>query len=214
MDTSIRLGFILGRVTIPAVELQPDEWLNIIQEVLGVYKPYLKYLPGFKPIGESLNCHIREYDDRCTDEKIVRFPKGISQKTRCTRVASLSHETEEDMPGYGARFVIEEHLLLTQKGHWLLWKFKYSRQVRQGLGFRAHRSGIREIAEICDFSLLKGLTFSECLARQPEHGFPVGEQILRALHAMASEGVRERENRLHGVQGIEHHLAEILNRIS
>lgn len=213
MDSSSRLSFVLGELRVPASELQAKEWLKIVQKVLEICKPYLKYLPRFEPIDKLLNCSRGDYDDRQTDESIMEFPEGIDKKTRCLVVTSISRDISEESlltPGYGTRFVTERNLLLSQKEDWLLWEFKYERTVRHGLGYRAHRTGIREIGQICEFSLIDEDKLLTLLEIRPD----LGNKILRSLHISASEGVRERKMRLQGVKQIENLLAGMINRIS
>ena len=213
MDPSSRTDFVLGDLRVVATELQPEEWLQIVQRVLEICKPYLKYLPGFNPIGELLNYEYpHNRDPRKTDESIIEFPEGINQNTLCLDVASLSHNTIGELPppGYGVRYVEPENLLLTRKGDWLLWEFRFERKSR----FKGNRHVILEMVEMCKFSLLEKDSLLLCLKRKPWVGKTVGTAILSSLRLIAQEGVRERKLRLQGVKDIENQLAGILNRIS
>lgn len=210
MDTSNRLKFVLGSLEIPASELQASEWLTVVKKALDICKPYLEYLSGFKPIAESLNS-CRCYDRRCTDKSVMEFPEGFSEKTRCSLIARLSHEVEGECPppGYGVRFVRERNILLSQKGKWVLWNFKYERVGRDGLGYRRHRTGIDEVAQFSKFSWIKELELLLLLEQSPQ----LGKEIIGTLYSLAVKGVEERILRLQQIQWVEKLLAEILRRI-
>lgn len=214
MDSSNKLNFILGEFTIPASEIKASEWLEIIKAALAICKPYLKYFPGFEPISERLNCHLGNYDRRETDKAIVEFPKGITQKTDCVEIDHFTLKTEGDIPGDGVRFVMLQTLLLSRKGKWINWDYKYKRIVRSGLGYRSHRTGILEKAEICKFSLVNKDTLLGFLKEKPHSGQQsLGQQILNTLHSLAVKGVKEKKRRLQPIEQVEEQLAGIRSRI-
>jgi len=209
IDSSNKLNFILGTLTVPTSEIEASEWLKIIKAALAICKPYLKYLPGFKPISECLNCHLGSYHSRKTDKAIVEFPKSITQKTGCVEIDDLIQKTEGEIPGNGVRFVILRTLFLSRKGKWINWDYKFERKVQHGLGFRGHHTGILEVAKICKFSLVNEDTLLRSLAEKPD----LGEQILDILFSLAVEGIKERKERLQQIEQVGERLAEIRSRI-
>jgi len=214
MDSSNKLNFILEGFTIPATEIKASEWLKIIKAALAICKPYLKYFPGFEPISVCLNCHLGEYDRRETNEAIVEFPKGITQETKCIEINNFIRETEGEIHGDGVRFVMLQTLFLSRNGKWINWDYKYERQVQHGLGYRSHRTGIIEVANICKFSLVNEDTLLRFLKEKHRSGQQsLGQLILNALHSLAIKGVREKKERLQRIEQAEEQLARIRSRI-
>jgi len=211
MDSSNKLNFILEGFTVPASEIEASEWLEITKAALAICKPYLKYFPRLRPISERLNCCLGNYHDRETDEAIAEFPKGITQKTDCLEIDQLIHQTEgiHSDHQFGVRFVILQTLLLSRKGKWINWHYKFERKARYGLGFRGHRTGILEVAKICKFSLVQ----EDRLLGLLEEKSNLGQRILDILYSLAIEGVRERQRRLQQIEQAKEQLAGIKSRI-
>jgi len=219
MDSSNKLNFILGEFTVPTSKIEGFEWLKIINAALAICKPYLKYFPEFRPISEQLN-YIDGYDRRETDEAIIEFSKGITQKTCCVKIDHLIFETEGELFGdgvrfgNGVRFVILQTLFLSREGKWINQDYKFERKVQHGLGYRSHHTGILEEAKICKFSLMKRDTLLGFLKEKYRSGKnPLGQLILDILYSLAAESGKERKRRLQQIEQVEEQLAGIRNRI-
>ena len=196
MDSSNKLAIVLGRATVKRSEIEPKEWLEIVKIALAECKPRLKYFPKFQPIKELLNCRISDYSQRVTDEKIVVLPKEIALNTPCVTVESLSHGVEGDLPdGQGAHFFYSRQLLLTQEGQWLEWLSKYERQSIHGQGYRQHRTGTREEAVLCEFSLVTDDRLLQLMGWQSGERL-IGMSIIQTLRFLAREGVSQRMMRI------------------
>jgi len=213
MDTSNRLGrlgIVFGQVAVKAEEIQPEEWFEIITTILNACRPQLQYFPGFKPIKGELSRHLHEYDYRTTDPGIVQCPEGFSLDTRCVLLGNIRFETDEINPSgpeFGVRFVTEESLFLTQKGRIVLWKRKYDRVARQGLGYRQHRTGTEDRAVECNFTFVEGSVLREILSAK------VSGMIIDSLLALSSKGVEERKQRLGTMRSVEEFIIGIRERI-
>jgi len=219
MDSSNKLNFILGEFTVPTSKIEGFEWLKIINAALAICKPYLKYFPEFRPISEQLN-YIDGYDRRETDEAIIEFPKGITQKTCCVKIDDLIFETEGEIPGgNGVRFIILQTLFLSREGKWINRDYKFERKLRYRLGYRSHHTGILEVAKICKFSLVKKDTLLDFLkgdflkGERSSGKIPLGQLILDILYSLVIQGVKERKERLQQIEQVEERLARIRNRI-
>ena len=213
MDASSKQDALKGILTVSASEILPDEWLELVKEVLGECKPYLKYLPGFEPIEKSLNWRDG-YDERKTGVAVMDFPEGISQKTKCVVVSSFAFKPEGEIEGRGAQFVTHRELLLSQEGQWLHWTLKYERQVMYGLGFTSQRSGILEAVMICKFTVARDDELLPLLAQKSETGQYPGLDILMTMKGIADKDVNERTRRLGQSQWLAKQLSEIRERIS
>jgi hypothetical protein len=141
----------------------------------------------------------------------MKFPEGISQRTRCLEVAVLSQTSQGKMPNetYGALFITQENLLITQKGQWLLWRFKYKRILREGLGFPYAPNSIRQIAEICKFSLIKEKKLLSFFEKYPY----LGKNILFSFQSSLCDCVIERRLKFQEIKKAEKSLTEIIDRI-
>ncbi len=211
MDSSTKVNLILGIDQVS--QLKPDESLKIINHVLSTSKQWLKYLSGFKSIGELLNW-TKEYDERKTDEAIMEFPKGVNQRSRCIRIDQVCFTTKGRL-GYPSRdysvaSVTERNILLSQKGKLLDWSLKYRRNVHHGLGYRKHRTGISEIVEICKFSFLE----ENELLRLFEQKLDLLLTIVQKLNHLTSQTLLEKEQRLVNIRELERRLMGIVNRIA
>lgn len=89
-DPANRVCFLKGLGRLSLESIGPNEWLEIVNHVLGLCRPYLKYLQ-FSPIGDSLS----------------RLPEGVSPRTRCREIFRNLEKTTEWT------------LFITQEGKWL-----------------------------------------------------------------------------------------------
>lgn len=211
MDSSIKVNLILGIDQVS--RLEPDESLKIVNHVLSTSKPLLKYLSGFKLIGELLNW-TEAYDERKTDEAIMEFPEGIDQKSRYIRIDQVCFTTEGrlgyPLEDHGVASVTERNILLSQKGKYLDWLLKYRRDVRYGSGYKEHRTGISEIVEICKFSFLEENELLKLFEQKPD----LVLTIVQKLNRLTSRTLVEKEQRLASIRNLERQLGGIVSRIA
>ncbi len=213
MDSSSRLEAILGQLRVDASEITPEEWLQVVTDVLEQHKPHLKYLRGFRPLKEEFNCATGNsgYDYRRTNMEVVEFPVEIDADTKCLWVAKISHEVEGKNQwgeNHGCRFVQQKDLYLTTKGEFLLSDHKYERIVRDGLGYRSHRTGIDDVAVWWKFALLADDSLRSVL--KPE----VGCTILDVLIKYGEESVQERRRHLRAVEEAVLYIHTVRRRIN
>lgn len=209
MDPSSRPGIILGSTKVEIEDIQPEEWLVIFNTVLEKCRPQLKYLPGFRPIEETLNCYLNDYDERVTDLKIIQCPEDFGMDTRCISLTRIGHKIGGVSPSgkqYGVRFITTRELLLTQKGKIVLWEHKCEQVVQHGLGFRQHRTGIKEIAVHCEF------IYVEVEAWQLSSAVALG--VFRSLFQLVNKGVADRAERLRSTQGLATFLDGVSGRMN
>jgi hypothetical protein len=195
MDSSSRLNAVLGQFRIAAEELTAEEWFRIVDVCLSAYLPMLKYLPGFKPLEESLNCSVGNsgYNWRVTTPEATEFPPNVNHLTKCLRVAQISHAVEGENrwgAAHGCRYVHKVELYLTIGGRFLLADHKYERVPQDGLGYREHRTGIREEALWWKFINMEGKDLIPMLNAK------VGLSILDTLIKAGNESVDQRRSRL------------------
>jgi len=211
MDSSSKLSkvdFLTGMLVVPAGEIEPAEWLEVINRILELCKPYLKYLPRFKPIGEYLN-YFGGYDKRRTEESVMVFPADVNQKTRCATIVDLTPEAERALYDreHGVRFTTEQTLLLSQEGKLLLRELKCEREVEYRLGLC---KGVLEKVKACTFTLLDAKPgLLHFLEEKPDMGL----QILNSFESLVAECIGEREERLQKMEHIYREVAAIIDRI-
>lgn len=206
-----KIGLVMGTMKVSG--LKTEDLAQIIQNVLGLCKSHLKYLSGFEPISSLLNHNVGNsgYDRRITDENIVNFPQRINQKTLCIVIAELDFNVGNELsPGFGVAYFTETELLLLRNGDLLIWKAKYLRNQRSGLGYREHRTGIDEIAEFSVFSKVKTLSEIEKLLEQQSN---LASLIIEKLLDATQKTIRKRRQTLQSFEHLEDRLVEILNRI-
>lgn len=214
MDTSNKINFILGHYSVPRTELDSFDWLEITREILNICKPYLKYFPDFKPIRETLS-HSHEYDSRTTDESIIDLPDGISLKTRGIYFC-LERKIEGELgQGSGSRYINEKNLFLTQEGQWLILNSRYERVPQYGLGYRSHRSGIKEVVLECRFSTVSEEELITLFKYHPtsETDTGLGANILTRMCYLVQGAIKERKARLNCFLEINEKLAGIYSSI-
>jgi len=189
------------------------EKLEIINEALSVSKPYLKYFPGFKPIGEILNrsddLGYMGYYEFVTDERVVDFPKGISSKTRCVDIEVF--ETTFVLDGKknnGEGIRSEREIILSQEGRLIEWYHRFYVVLFRAPG--KGRDGHRYVTVECKFSAVDNERLLELLKRY--EGFFTG-RILDELYELATAGSKERRERLQKMEQVETSLQKIRETI-
>jgi hypothetical protein len=225
MDMSInKADFVLGRKQIYTVDLQPEESLEIINSILRGVKPHFKYLSGFEPVDNKLNCRIHDHDSMETAEAVMEFPKGMDKKTRCLRIFQLSHNTEGKLTDsfntegrlvdcgrdFGVASYTVKELILSQKGELLEWLGKFNRLAIGGFGDQGNRTGIKEVAVACKFSLLADDDLLNILTCQ---GFIVWH-LINALSRSIRQTIDERRTRLINIERLGSEFSDISARIA
>lgn len=208
-----KVDFLKGTQVLPVGEIEPAEWLELINHVLELCKPHLKYLLKFKPLGESLN--YSRFDKRETKESIMVFPEGINQKTLCVTILDLTPEPEEMLYDRqpGARSITEQTLLLSQKGKWLHRELKYERKPQYSLGLC---KGVLETVQECTFTILDvklGGLLHVLLLRLHEKNPAMLLQILDSFESLLADDIREREERLQKKKHIHQEVMAMRDRI-
>lgn len=210
MVTTIRpKNYILGSLRIKAEAVGPSEWLAIVKAAKSICNPYLKYLPDFEPLKETMNDWRSK---RKTDNAVVTFFPGFNEESLCVWVSSLSHETEGQLsPADGVRFVTEKDLLLSRKGHLVLWDAKYERETRWGSDAwgPGNSYDVIEIAIFSRFSKVSDDNLITLITHHPR----LGRDIVNKLWELANKGVVERQRRLSDFTKMERVLAGFLERI-
>lgn len=208
MDPTIRLPLVLGELRVVASELSAAEWMRVLNHALRICGHHLKYLPGFKPMGERLS--IFDSYDRWEVRSLASNPPGhFSVETRQRYITRLHHEVEgECARDFGARRVLDRDLLLTQGGEWVTWEADYLRHVEHGLGYRGHRSGVIAQAAVATATLTTDEQLAGLIAGHPDHG----NIVLHSLHELARAGVEEKRLRLESTQMVEAELRQLCAR--
>ena len=210
MVTTIRpRDYILGSLKIKAEDVGAPEWLAILKKAQRNCDPYLKYLPGFKPIKEVMNDRER---NRKTDNAVVEFFCDFNEETLCVWVSCLSHETEGEIPqALGPRFFTEKVLLLTRKGLLVLWDAKYERELEWGPD-RWGPGNSYDVIQTAIFSRFS-MASDSCLLKLLPHHPRLGIAIVEKLWELTRKGIAERQKRLGDFIKMESELAGLLERV-
>lgn len=204
---------------IKSAALKPRDWIAIVGRIVDTIKQYLNEFPtvpamrggdGFRPIKDRTNCYLREYDDRMTEPEVMEFAEGLNSESELLYLSKVDyHYGPEEKPGYGASTGEERQLFLTRDGRLVLWNFKYQRVVRHGLGYRQHRSGVREQAEACRFGWVDQETLSQFIEVRPA----LWSDILQVLEDGLKNLIRQQERSLGEKRESAQYLSAIRNRI-
>lgn len=199
--------------------LKPRDWIAIVERTVDTIKQYLNEFPtvpamrggdGFHTIKDRVNCHLREYDDRVTEQGVMELAEGLSPESELLYLSTVNyHYGPETVPGYGASTGEEHQLFLTRDGRLVLWNFKYQRVVRSGLGYRQHRSGVREQAEVCRFGWVDQGTLSQLIEAKPA----LWSDILQVLEDGLRNLIRQQERSLAEKRESAQYLSAIRSRI-
>jgi hypothetical protein len=207
MGTPIRpMELILRSQQIKPGDLTPSERLATIEHLQERLKPHLRYI-NFPEISTFMTCSEGAYHSRVTPSPVVKFASIMSFSSRVTKIARLDHRVEGTNPSgspFGCHFVEQEDLLLRQEGGIVRWSQRYERQVESGLGFRSHRTGIKEVATKSELEHLFGPELEKAL--EPE----VFVQVLTSLHDLAQKSAQERRDRLISAE----HLVDEIRQIN
>lgn len=181
MDMSNRLSFVTGTLRIPADEIQPNEWVAIIDAMLAECKPNLKYMRGFREIKTLLNTQ-NGHDSRNTPQGTLEFPEGITESTRCLAVIYPRRYYNNPDSNF-----VELNLLLTDSGEMIKWIAKYNQRTIGGLGFRGHKTGTLEEAEWSRFSRLDDAEFERVVTGDSRSPKEIMENLIGTMVSTVKE---------------------------
>lgn len=206
MDPSIRLEMILGNHKVEAEELKPEERLAIVEKLLEMSRPQLKYMPGFKEIRDMMNVeygYCGSIIRRETNLNVVKWAECMSRSgiERVTGLAQVSHSV---WCGHGTgpcqnepHFFEEVELLLTKSGGGIYkWEQKYRREGR-----------ITEVAIISAISSVRGDELQVLLTPS------VFLNIVASIRMLIVGCVEERKNRLASMQGLLQHVTTVTDHL-
>ncbi len=213
MGTPIRpVDMILSEHKVDAADLEVADRFAIMLKLRQRFSSHLKYMPGFNEIRDMTNKNMGNYDRRETDHGVIQFATTIFDHTRCLHLATILYKASDDNPagsGFGCHYVEQVELLLTQDGEFIKWQQKYRRYVEHGLGYRSHRSGIREVAEVSTF-----LRVSENDLQVELADVKVFTQVLHSIRELVRKCVEEREARLGSMKHLEQFTDTVLIHIN
>lgn len=198
---------------IPRGEFEPTEWVDIVNGVMRVVKPYLeRYRYCFKEISDFENKELPDskggFFKRETPHGALYFQpgSGLSKETRCVMVTLL----RDPPPSKGGDMRTEKHLFLTQEGKWGYWEAKYELRV---LGFSTNWIPT-EIAKNSRFLLFEDRKlFSTIFEMFPKAGKETLEMFYSLMNDAADKKIAELENELARVKADRQKLQNIMGRI-
>jgi hypothetical protein len=186
--------YVLGMT--PEVYLIPTEMAEVLEGVVQRMKPLLKYLPCFKPLNELLNGgFLPGCAKRRTDIVLVKFPEGISERTKTVEMHVLE---EADVETTSTR----KSLLLTDDGKILIWSAVYDRII--GLDeICKSTKGRDEIAKDSRFEIFGGEKLKDLISRNYSYKLDWNKIILKILDRLSremDECIKEREGYLQSMK--------------
>lgn len=207
MDSSINdpVSYALGATPAIALRhLQHHEAIKLFRAVLQRTAAVMKYLSGFKPIGESLNVeHADGPGERRTSPKAIRFPPAISERTKMLHVYRLSETATE-------RLLVRRDILLTEGCDLVVWEASYDLEIYDAAGNKRQIAKNSEFVIITDPMLLQRMSQMHVYH---EDWFVIFRQIILTVHRHAEITVTEREERLTSIRRNTELLRQTLERI-
>lgn len=213
MDSSIKLGersleeYVFGYTPqVPAWQL---DLAAVFKEVIGKLKPQMKYLPCFKPMAELLNCDLAPAGAaRKTDASLVKFPEGISERTKAMEVRVIE---EGDVETISTR----KSVILTEDGKILVWSAVYDRSVGNNKLAQWTR-GRDEIARESRFEIFDEEKLRNAINQSHVWKCDWKKVVLRIFDCLVREMEKcteERERYLASMRGSRNWLGGIVHRI-
>ncbi|MEK7653425.1 MAG: hypothetical protein AAB358_03030 [Patescibacteria group bacterium] len=199
MDSSISLegkdfsleDYVLGRT--PPVAVRKLRLEKLLLTLIEHIKSNLKYLPCFKPLAELLNGGILPgCATRRTDVGLVKFPDGISERTKAIEFQVLEE-------GDAGTTSVRKSFLMTDEGELLIWSAVYNRPV--SVEFTGGRD---EVAKESIFKRLSEEEFRDAFSQS--HLWPRVEWqkvVVRAIERLRyafNECIEEREKYLQSMR--------------
>jgi hypothetical protein len=133
MGTPINIASVLfGEATVDPGDLNSDEWLLVLNRVVGKLRDCLKIasITGFAPIEQLLNC-VENRTKRKTDMSKVTFAGNgkIDGATRVIHIATIASVIEQKETHASHR---DLNLFITKDGEWLLEHTVHEFQLKNG----------------------------------------------------------------------------------
>ncbi|MFC1651600.1 hypothetical protein ACFL24_00390 [Patescibacteria group bacterium] len=191
---------ITGKTKIPRSEITLETWVKIIEEVINILKPYLKYLP-LSPISELLTEkggmeYANTKRGEITEEGITIFPEGINPKTHYLLLI--------DENSFSGKY----QLLLTRKGELLIRHTKYEYKEIKG-----ETTNWIEIPTISEFTRITPSEWPEKWQRRDNFQF-LALTIIKKLENITNKKRETLAKTLHNIGNAHQKITGILDRIS
>lgn len=187
MDKSIRLALVRGELKVPAKELDPNEWLELVEEALSLCRPHAKFFGGFQLLYE-----IAKHDGIQTAKKFeLHETRDLdARRVRCIR---LTWPSKSRQLGFGA----ESNLLYTQEGKVLLWYREFIRAQGNMAGGFITIDNLWNLFPLEDGALKRHLDDT------------TGVEILERLHLFATQGYETRHKHAESMRDLRDTLGRM-----
>lgn len=195
--------YVLGET--PPVPINRLDMAEVLEGVIERTKPYLKYLPYFKPLAELLNGgFLTGCAKRRTDIALVEFPDGMSERTKATEIQVLE---EADVTTVSTR----KSLVLTEDGVVLVWSAVYDRPVT--VQFTGGRD---EVAKESRFEIFDKQKLTHALSQPHMWKVDLREVLLKIITCLSSymeKCIEDREKYLQNMKDAHGWLRGTVSRI-
>ncbi len=214
MDSSTRLEYLTGNLRIEISEITAQEWVELFWHVFKMCKSRIKYFTGFQPIAYFANCPIGEYSRRHTPAHVFKFVGDITASDEYAELCLLPPKAdiiELSKAGYVEYY----KLLLTKTGKVVSWYTKCEMRKEFGVGYRGHREGNHEVAEISAFieldpSHLNGLIGEMSKKDSRHHPLTLILQFANLVDKTANIA----QQRIEGLNNLSENIHSIAARIN
>lgn len=127
------MEFVLeGPKPVRAEDLSSEQWVKIIEKMVRICTPQLRYLSGFKTLGQMINGHIHQLSYKTTGRGMLCLSPGLSMGTRLWDIFLIHRgsprEGNQNFVYQGNRLlpvVVDHRLLLSDKGSLIHWMDQY-----------------------------------------------------------------------------------------
>lgn len=208
MGLPIRLHLVLGDRPIKVASLTAAERLAIVQEVLRLVKPHVKYLGGGKSIADWVSKTGREgsYSFRRTPREVLRLGGDLETNRHLIMVC----EVERLNDSIFTRSTVTNLLLTTVSAELVEWTATYNLRVEYGHGYTGQHEADIEEAESSIFVPLSRARLQYWLTAHPV----VCVRVLEQLHRLMVASVDHRRRVYESSRELEFSLGSIGARIS
>lgn len=212
MDSSTKARAILGKPVFTLDELSVEDRWRIVEATLQICKPYLKYLKTseFESINDLLNIKRKEYCRKTNKGLVSFFDKDINFKLRCIKIITIRSSESERKPTHLVKIRDRrvKHLLLSQKGIWIIWSYKMRVELTFSPEFQ-ELLDVSETIEECKFKAINKEDFLNILSITPGLVYT----IIDKLYLIAHRTVEEKRDRLRSIEEVRDELDAIKQRI-
>ena len=128
MGSPSNADVVTGDAKVPAKEISTAEWCAIIDHAFFRIKPCLKYVAGFKTLGELLNDKLFDWHGkfRTTDEDMPIFAgTNLNKKTRFVALQEWDLQKDTAKSGHEINWGV---LLLTDEGLLVILHLSFFKQ--------------------------------------------------------------------------------------